>query len=62
MIDAAQAMKHQGNSIPIAHLQRADVTVGDLRAIIAVLDALAAPFVLPSDVAQALDRLRKKLD
>jgi hypothetical protein len=50
------------NAIDIAHLQKADITNGDLQDIVVVLDTLSSMFVLPRQATDALDRLRKLVD
>jgi hypothetical protein len=55
-------MPFENNQIDISDLKNVTISVGDLRALVTVLDALAAPFVLPAEAMVAIDRLRKLID
>jgi hypothetical protein len=51
-------MPFQNNTIDISNLQKADLTIGDLRALITVLECATAHLLLPDEATAALDRLR----
>jgi hypothetical protein len=50
------------NSIDITDLQNADLKVGDLRAIVTVLECATSHLLLPDEATKALERLRKLID
>jgi hypothetical protein len=49
------------NSIDIEHLKRADLTVGDVKAIITVLEAVTTGLILPDEANAALERLKRSI-
>jgi hypothetical protein len=49
------------NEIDIRDLQNVTLSVGDLRALILVLEAATSHLILPSEVPAALERLKKLL-
>jgi hypothetical protein len=53
-------MPFQDNTIDIADLQNITLSVGDLKALVTVLEAIATGLILPDEATQALERLRIK--
>jgi hypothetical protein len=47
------------NTIDIRHLQKADISNGDLQDIITVLECATSHLLLPDEAVLALERLRK---
>jgi hypothetical protein len=47
------------NSIDITDLQNADLKVGDLKAIVTILECATAHLLLPDEATKALERLQK---
>jgi len=47
------------NEIDISDHQNVPVTVGDLRAIVTLLEATTSHLILPDEATAALERLRK---
>lgn len=52
-------MPFEDNKINIRDLQKTDITVGDIRALITVLDATSTGLILPLEAVVALDKLRE---
>jgi hypothetical protein len=50
------------NSIDISDLQNVNISVGDLRALVTVLEAATSHLILPSEATEALARLRKLIN
>jgi hypothetical protein len=50
-------MPFQDNTIDISELQKADLTVGEVRDLILVLESVSAGLILPEPAATALQRL-----
>jgi hypothetical protein len=55
-------MNIRDNQIDIRDLQKADITVGDLKALITILECATAHLLLPDEAAEALRRLIEKAD
>jgi hypothetical protein len=53
---------NKNNSIDITDLQKADLTVGDLKDLVAVLECCSAHLVLPTAVEASLRRLVEKVE
>jgi hypothetical protein len=51
-------MAFKDNEIDISNLQKADLTIGDLRAIVTLLECATTHLILPDEATKALDRLR----
>jgi hypothetical protein len=52
-------MPFQDNTIDISDLQKADITVGDLKALVTLLECTTAHLLLPDEATMALEKLRK---
>jgi ABC-type iron transport system FetAB ATPase subunit len=52
-------MAHKDNTIDITNLKNANLTVGNLKDIVRVLEYSTAILLLPDEVTAALDRLHK---
>jgi hypothetical protein len=50
------------NEIDISDLKKADINVGDLRAIITLLEHSVAILLLDDEATKALERLRKLME
>jgi hypothetical protein len=55
-------MPFEDNSIDISDLQNVTISLGDLKAIVTVLEAATAHLILPNEVTAALGRLRGLTD
>jgi hypothetical protein len=55
-------MSFKDNEIDVTDLKNVTISLGDLKAIVCVLEAATAPFVLPDEVTAALGRLRGLID
>jgi hypothetical protein len=52
-------ISHKNNSIDITDLQNADLKVGDLKAIVTILECATSHLLLPDEATKALERLQK---
>jgi hypothetical protein len=55
-------MAYKDTEIDIRDHMNADLTIGDLRAIVTVLEAATSHLLIPDEAATALDRLHKLID
>jgi len=55
-------MPFKDNQIDIRDQMNADLTIGDLRAIVTLLECATSHLILPDEATQALDRLRGLID
>jgi hypothetical protein len=53
---------NRDNSIDISDLQNVTISVGDLRALVCVLEAATSHLIMPSEATTALEQLRKLID
>jgi hypothetical protein len=53
---------NRDNSIDISDLKNVTISVGDLRALVTVLEHATAHLVFPAEVTAALARLQKLID
>ena len=52
-------MPFEDNKINIDDLQNVSISVGDLRALVTVLEAATAHLILPAEVPAAIERLQR---
>jgi hypothetical protein len=55
-------MAFKDNKIDISDLQNVTLSVGDLKALVTVLECSVAHLILPAEASAALVRLRKLID